>query len=397
MTLEELTLEELILEGLTLEEYMRELILMEKQYGHEEELYPLINMLLRENDNVKGLSVRDVHGSRGSGMEHSMLYGYASFPDLAILDEKCDLRSINASIDNTNPWYINKYNKIKDYLNRDNKEIEEINEILGENANIWKNIEKKSSKKKEKYTDEEKALINKLYGIVKYDSLSEKDEIVSELKNQAFLMYGCVEAKDKKAEEIVKEISEIKKPTQFTFCNEKKVFNNKIENIELPCNQLIGELLLYGKVLFTNGLIWKYIEIRKEDKETIRNLLLESCILKRNDWVDCLTKESGFNCMCVEIGNLTDAYEKLVKNDEEDKLANLKDKFEPDDEKVTEEVQKWKDEWARQWIRLKYNLAHIDWKGEEKEANKDGFDNSYDQFITEEDLQKNESTENPTP
>lgn len=45
---------------MTLEEYMRELVLMKRQYGQEEELYPLINMLLRENKNMNCLSLRQV-------------------------------------------------------------------------------------------------------------------------------------------------------------------------------------------------------------------------------------------------------------------------------------------------------------------------------------------------
>ena len=48
---------------MTLEQYMRELWLMDKQYGQEEELYPLINMLLRDGVNTENLSIRDVHKS----------------------------------------------------------------------------------------------------------------------------------------------------------------------------------------------------------------------------------------------------------------------------------------------------------------------------------------------
>lgn len=49
---------------MTLEQYMRELWLMDKQYGQEIELYPLINMLLRDSANTKDLSIRDVHNGR---------------------------------------------------------------------------------------------------------------------------------------------------------------------------------------------------------------------------------------------------------------------------------------------------------------------------------------------
>ena len=49
---------------MTLEQYMRELWLMDKQYGQEEELYPLINMLLRDGANTEKLSIRDVHNAK---------------------------------------------------------------------------------------------------------------------------------------------------------------------------------------------------------------------------------------------------------------------------------------------------------------------------------------------
>ena len=47
-------------EGMFLKEYLRELKLAEQQYGQEEELYPLVNMLLRDGDNIAGLSLRIV-------------------------------------------------------------------------------------------------------------------------------------------------------------------------------------------------------------------------------------------------------------------------------------------------------------------------------------------------
>lgn len=356
--------------AMTLEEYMRELILMKKQYGHEEELYPLINMLLRENNNVKALSVRDVHGSRGRVLEHYMLYGYASFPDLVILDEKCDLRSIEDPIDKTNPHYLTKYTRIKDK--------KEISEKVKKNA-TWKEIEKKYSKQpkdRDNLSAEEKALINEIYGIVKYQQFSEneKTNIEERLKSQAALMYGCVEAKVKEEEENIKEIPEIKESACFSFDKEKKAFTMDGEELELPCDQLVGELVWYGKVLYTNGLIWKYLEISKKDKKDITNSLLEPCILKRSNWVDCLTTESkfNFNCICVEIGNLSKAYENLVTSVDGDKLANLKNKFESKEKDI--DIQKWEQE----WFCLKYNLSRIDWKGDGK---KDEFDNPYDRFI----------------
>lgn len=79
---------------MTLEQYMRELWLMDKQYGQEEELYPLINMLLRDGVNAENLSIRDVHKSQRIKADNNKnvksrkyIDGFGSFPDLAIFDE----------------------------------------------------------------------------------------------------------------------------------------------------------------------------------------------------------------------------------------------------------------------------------------------------------------------
>ena len=79
---------------MTLEQYMRELWLMDKQYGQEEELYPLINMLLRDGVNTENLSIRDVHKSERIKADNEKnvksrkyIDGFGSFPDLAIFDE----------------------------------------------------------------------------------------------------------------------------------------------------------------------------------------------------------------------------------------------------------------------------------------------------------------------
>ena len=78
---------------MTLEQYMRELWLMDKQYGQEEELYPLINMLLRDGANTEKLSIRDVHNGQNIKKENKnveqrkYINGFGSFPDIAIFDE----------------------------------------------------------------------------------------------------------------------------------------------------------------------------------------------------------------------------------------------------------------------------------------------------------------------
>ena len=132
--------------------------------------------------------------------------------------------------------------------------------------------------------------------------------------------------------------------------------------------QLVGELLWYGKVLYTNGKVWKFLEISKDTKKKIREKLLEECIILNGDWMEIL-QSYDFNCLCVEIGNLSEAYKNLVTTKgvkEEDKLGLLEKRFYLRDNKILE--------WENYWARLKYNLAHIDWTGS----------NSYSKFLLKE-------------
>lgn len=350
---------------MTLEEYMRELILMDKQYGQEEELYPLINMLLRENDNVKYLSVRDVHRSRGKGMVREMLYGYASFPDLAILDEDCDLR-------------FDKCGNLRQYIEMRNSRIK---------------------KKDDKWTAEREAYFNRI----------EEDEKKT-VGTQAEYMYGCVEIKkyyepleieeiDKESVKICLETQEenqkseyilkIKDSIEEQVYKVYKVYNSegKISNF----GQLVGELLWYGKVLYTNGIVWKYLEIEKSVRDKIRGELLEPCIIQDENWVELLInkktdekKEKTFNCMCVEIGNLNKIYNKIFPKDKKKKRRFNQDGWDDVKKQLSSSTEEG-NEWKNEWDSLKDKLACINWRGK----------NTYEQFITEKDIENNEKQEQP--
>ena len=327
---------------MTLKEYMRELILMDKQYGQEEELYPLINMLLRENDNVKHLSVRDVHGPAGAGMVKRLINGYASCPDLVIIDENCDL----------------EFN----------------NELFKDNYFKYSGPKIRTTAWEEKQ--------NNIYDSFKKEK---KTSIKSMVETQLYYMYGCVEAKKAgdqlEIDTIQAENMNIKKvkislnKETFVINGEKSKDIYKHDGRISDFGQIVGELIWYGKVLCTNGLIWKYLEISKNDEEVvlIQDKLLSNCILKWGDWVKILREGPELEFMCVEIGNLKDAYKELVKNAKGDKLDKLKKKF----------YLRYNETygWEQEWDRLKYNLACINWQGE----------NTYNQFITEEDIAKNEN------
>lgn len=85
-----------------LKEYLREIELMNQQYGQEEELYPLVDRLLRNGDNMADLSLRTVAKGRSmksTDSSRKFLKQYSSFPDLVILDEKFDKTGGKEQID----------------------------------------------------------------------------------------------------------------------------------------------------------------------------------------------------------------------------------------------------------------------------------------------------------
>ncbi len=247
---------------------MRELILMSRQYGQEEELYPLINMLLRENAKVGDLSVRDVHNKGSVGKRRAMLYGYSSFPDLAIFDEK-------------------------------------------------------------------------------YTCPIEEGGIYEEMSQFEYIR-GCVEVKkwmkiDRKKNEIVK------------------------EELKLNDLQLVGELLWYGKVIYTNGLHWWYMEL---------NTPIDISIIKK---VELLEKHRGRKRkenMKTKISKC--CYEKYIQQEQNVisvEIADLRFIYQYiEDVKNSETPWIGIDQWikkesirTKEWDRLKNNLAKIDWRGQNKE------------------------------
>lgn len=124
--------------------------------------------------------------------------------------------------------------------------------------------------------------------------------------------------------------------------------------------QLIGELLWYRKVLYTNGLQWRYFEL-KSYSEKMKELPGKQKCEKVESWIDQLKKRQ-LEILSVKIGDLTKAYRGL--HDVTESGQNLK---------IAQKEVYLHDDWQREWARLKYNLACIDWTGS----------NTYEQFITE--------------
>ena len=275
---------------MTLEQYMRELWLMDKQYGQEEELYPLINMLLRDGANTEKLSIRDVHKGQRIKTENKNMNveqrkyidGFGSFPDLAIFDES-------------------------------------------------------------------------------FPDLSDEENIVSNLKK----IYGCVEAKcigkdlieflDLNTTEIICEKNEEDNWIGY-YGKKNKIILNKSKGGANDAGQLLGELLWYGKVLYTNGVIWKYYKLSEKSEEIINAIRIEWISADSNNgdtlqeekkkhktWIfeQCKEENLEITIKSEEIGNLTEIYEK-IKDKPSIPTFDSKD------------YDKWK--------IFKTNLATINWK-----------------------------------
>lgn len=261
---------------MTLEQYMRELWLMDKQYGQEEELYPLINMLLRDGANTENLSIRDVHKGESAKNDKSRKYidGFGSFPDIAIFDES-------------------------------------------------------------------------------FPDLSDEN-IVSNLQK----IYGCVEAKcnEKNPKQIeVKIVAENKseQPKQenyFIKRNNTKTYLHDAKGRATVEGQLLGELLWYGKVLYTDGLIWKYYKL-SEDSRKINNKRKRYIeLIDKNElpqepfeyktWIFEQCKETLLKIISADIGDLTEIYEKI-----KDKTS----------------IPTFDSQDYDKWKKFKTNLATIDW------------------------------------
>lgn len=273
---------------MTLEQYMRELWLMDKQYGQEEELYPLINMLLRDGVNTENLSIRDVHKSQRIKADNNKnvksrkyIDGFGSFPDLAIFDES-------------------------------------------------------------------------------FPDLSDEENIVSNLKK----IYGCVEAKcigkdlieflDLNTTEIICEKNEEDNWIGY-YGKKNKIILNEAKGRANDAGQLLGELLWYGKVLYTNGVIWKYYKLSEKSEEIINAIrkewisadsnngdTLQEEKKKHKTWIfeQCKEENLEITIKSEEIGNLTEIYEKI------------KDK---------PSIPTFDSQDSQEWKNFKTNLAAIDW------------------------------------
>lgn len=140
------------------------------------------------------------------------------------------------------------------------------------------------------------------------------------------------------------------------YGKKNKIILNKSKGGANDAGQLLGELLWYGKVLYTNGVIWKYYKLSEKSEEIINAIRIEWISADSNNgdtlqeekkkhktWIfeQCKEENLEITIKSEEIGNLTEIYEK-IKDKPSIPTFDSKD------------YDKWK--------IFKTNLATINWK-----------------------------------
>ena len=350
---------------MTLEEYMRELVLMSRQYGQEEELYPLINMLLRENDNVRHLSVRDVHNKGSKGTRKKIIRGYGTFPDLAIMDEKLYLSLKDKEIETEKQML---YGCVESKLFNSNIENNKTNQDSITIIDIISTGDKTDNKQ-----EIVKWKLDYLYKIMfkkkSKETWSDGYYTASDFKNGQY--------NEDDINDDVKKLDYItatgKKADRFEWntYDKYKIVGRGVrinKRFHKDIIQLLSELFWYGKVLYTDGLIWYYLELTEEYSFVDKLKELSSNKIDKDDkrksiFVDAISSIKDIELLRIELGNLKKIYEKIMKvfldtpQDEKNKEQRIS---------LSAIGQHIKDEDRMAWARLKYNLASIDWCGTNK-------------------------------
>ena len=276
---------------MTLEQYMRELWLMDKQYGQEEELYPLINMLLRDGANTEKLSIRDVHNAKRFCEKSLRKYinGFGGYPDLAI-------------------W----------------------NEQFGEK-------------------EDEKVILNRIYGCVEVKSnIKNPEQVEGEVKVKIELEQEKNSEQDEVKIVAENKLEQPKQKNYFIKRNNKKIYLNYANTGNATVEgQFLGELFWYGKVLYTNGVIWKYYTLSKESGNKINGIRKDYISnppskgeVGYKTWIFEQCKETLLKIISADIGDLTKIYEKIM-----DKTS----------------IPTFDSQDYDKWKKFKTNLATIDW------------------------------------
>ena len=333
---------------MTLEEYMEELYLMDKQYGQEEELYPLINILLRQSGSVAGLSLRDVHnGAKAEGEKNrELLKGLSGFPDLVVLDKKFGDKN-----NDDNAKYIygcveaktrKKFKPLDEKMFKGKLNVKKMHKLLMKFSNdkhfdyyryfdnVFNSININGEKKK--WTDKDE--------LIEYNNFGEIDKV----KVEEYNIEKLTGAKTKSVV-VLKEIFKGKSYVAFKKLDDiYVVFNNK-ERIEID-SQLFGQIVSFGNVIYTDGKTWHLYKRREcqELKDGYDGYTIKISHEKIGDLKCIYERYNGYKD---EINNKNRAEDKnksviynILNND-------ISFEFKPEDYSV--------------WKKLLSNLATIEW------------------------------------
>lgn len=301
-----------------LKEYMREIYLMNNQYGQEEELYPLINILLRQTINDKTLSIRDIHNARTvkDNNTREALKGDGGFPDIVILSENFG----------SNDEYLNeKYGCIEAKTKLPSPKDITIDKDARNRTICFKESEVSINNIEQYWVKK---------GNAKFGEHNFPDEIVVEYCNDTVLIMP--KSNSKKVNyylEIPREkfgncfIMGLKKEDKEWSFTVKKTTLNGITGLKHE-DQLVGELLNYGKVIYTDGLTWLLLEIDKNKLEKENEIHFYGCV----------------------IGKLKshESFKDIAGDSFEDKWKKIDDV----------------EAYYKEWDTLMYNLSIINWTGQ---------------------------------
>lgn len=319
----------------TVKDYFEELQLMDKQYAQEEALYPWVYMLLqmiecsKKEEDYK-LSLKLIASARKANSipGRQLLGGYKKesdidlpFPDIAILDKRFD--STNGSEDNQLEFLygcVECKKKDETLPNLKSGTYNITNNILKiipikptthyYFQKVLKNI---CSDAKVKIKDEEK-LLNDISPNTTVELMDPKNALPSLVDTKQWSPIFTHNAKNIKInmEEYLKENSTIfvqKKVNRF-FIKEAKT-NSDYSPFDADLSELLGELLWYGRVLYTNGLIWTCFKITKlnyssDDESNNLNLIeLRKKLLHDKSFV---FENLAFEIDVAEIADFTKKY-----------------------------------------------------------------------------------------
>lgn len=301
----------------TVEDYFKELQLMESQYGQEEDLYPLIYMLLQMaecrkkhilEEQYNPLSIRDVHNAQSSSSSNvsklskikRMLTAKLGVPDFAVLDidskhflgcieikqidDSLKIKEENASFPKTNNINVTK-KKIKYIF--DAKELIKI--LKNINSSTVNDIEQKLKSIEKPYIPEiDDLIIKKLNedfnGLKICSSLSNDGISLKYITQWSNLLgiygersYGVefpyeTSINDKSSTIDDESSTEI----ELQLYGQPIKINRKQQNSKYSYTgnygwyeeaQIISHLEKFKKVLYTNGLEFYFLTLSKDEKK----------------------------------------------------------------------------------------------------------------------------------